>query len=69
MTAGRFEEIRRRLAEGHGLREIARAPGCSRSTVREVRDGLRHSPDAPQSLPDPVSMLQLDWPGIAPRWQ
>jgi hypothetical protein len=25
MTVGRFEEIRRRLAEGRGLREIARA--------------------------------------------
>ena len=25
MTVGRFEEIRRRLAEGRGVREIARA--------------------------------------------
>jgi len=64
MTAGRFEEIRRRLAEGRGLREIARSLGCSRATVREVRDGLRHSPDAPKSPPDPVWMLQLDWPAI-----
>ena len=48
MTAGRYEEIRRRLAEGRGLREIARALVCSRATVREVRDGLRQSPDAPK---------------------
>ena len=26
MTVGRYEEVRRRLAEGRGLREIARAP-------------------------------------------
>jgi len=39
MTVRRFEEIRRRLGEGRGLREIARALGCSRDTVREVRDG------------------------------
>ena len=64
MTAGRYEEIRRRLAEGRKLREIARALGCSRATVREVRDGLRHSPDAPKSVADPVWMLQLDWPAI-----
>ena len=39
LTVDRYEEIRRRLAEGRGLREIARALGCSRRTVREVRDG------------------------------
>lgn len=54
MTVRRFDEIRRRLAEGRGLREIARALGCSRDTVREVRDGLRVSPDAPKTLPDPL---------------
>jgi hypothetical protein len=64
MTVRRFEEIRRRLSEGRGLREIARALGCSRDTVREVRDGLRLSPDAPKALPDPLWMLQLDWPAI-----
>ena len=63
LTAGRYEEIRRRLAEGRGLREIARALGCSRDTVREVRDG-RQSPDAPKSLADPLWMLQLNWPAI-----
>ena len=41
VTVRRFEEIQRRLSEGRGLREIARALGCSRDTVREVRDGLR----------------------------
>ena len=51
MTVGRYEEIRRRLAEGRGLREIARALNCSRDTVREVRDGARQSPDAPKSPP------------------
>jgi len=61
---GRYEEIRRRLAEGRGLREIARALNCSRDTVREVRDGARQSPDAPKPLSDPLWMLQLDWPAI-----
>jgi hypothetical protein len=64
MTVRRFEEIRRRLSEGRGLREIARALGCSRDTVREVRDGLRVSPDAPKTLPDPLWMLQIDWPPL-----
>ena len=38
MTVGRYEEIRRRLAEGRGVREIARALGCARATVREVME-------------------------------
>jgi hypothetical protein len=64
MTVRRFEEIQRRLSEGRGLREIARALGCSRDTVREVRDGLRNSPDAPKTLPDPLWMLQVDLPPL-----
>ena len=64
MTVHRYEEIRRRLAEGRSLHEIAHALGCSRRTVREVRDGERLSPDAPKSLPDPLWMTQLDWPPI-----
>ena len=38
MTVRRHEEICRRLNEGRRLREIARALGCSRRTVREVRE-------------------------------
>jgi transposase len=64
MTVQRYAEIRRRLAEGRSLREIARALGCSRRTVREVRDGQRLSPDAPKSFGDPLWMAQLDWPAI-----
>jgi hypothetical protein len=64
MTVHRYEEIRRRLAEGRGLREIARALGCSRRTVRDVRDGARLSPDAPKATNDPLWMAQLDWPTI-----
>jgi hypothetical protein len=64
MTVRRFKEIRRRLSEGRGLREIARALGCPRDTVREVRDGQRNSPDAPKVLPDPLWMLQVDWPPL-----
>jgi transposase len=64
MTVQRYEEIRRRLAEGRSLREIARALGCSRRTVREVRDGERLSPDQPGPIGDPLWMAQLDWPAI-----
>ena len=64
MTVGRYEEIRRRLAEGRGVREIARALGCARATVREVRDGARVSPDTPRSRTDPLWMRQLEWPTI-----
>jgi hypothetical protein len=64
MTVGRYEEIRRRLIEGRSLREIARALGCSRHTVREVRDGLRVSPATPTPAHDPLWMLQMDWPAI-----
>src|ERR1700751_5611790 len=64
MTVGRYEEIRRRLGEGRRVREIARALGCSRRTVREVRDGLRGSPAAPKGQADPLWMLQLEWPAI-----
>jgi transposase len=64
MTVGRYEEIRRRLAEGRGVREIARALGCARATVREVRDGARASPDAAKSCTDPLWMRQLEWPTI-----
>ncbi len=64
MTVHRYEEIRRRLAEGRSLREIARALGCSRRTVREVRDGERLSPDQSKSMGDPLWMAQLDWPTV-----
>ena len=53
MTVGRYEEIQRRLTEGRGLSEFARALSCSRDTVREVRDGARQSPDAPKRSSDP----------------
>lgn len=56
-----MRRFRRRLADGRGIREIARALNCSRDTVREVRDGLRQSPDAPKQRNDPLWMQQLDW--------
>ena len=64
LTVARYEEIQRRLAEGRGLREIARALGCSRTTVREVRDGLRGSPAHLPERTEPAWMLQLNWPQV-----
>jgi len=61
----RYQEIERRLRAGRGLREIARALGCSRRTVREIRDGLRTAPGrAPAS---PLWTSQLDWPASGTR--
>ncbi len=64
MTMPRYREIRRLLAEGVSLHDIARSLGCSRRTVREVRDGDRLSPDATKLTGDPLWMAQLDWPPI-----
>jgi hypothetical protein len=64
LTVDRYTEIKRRLAEGRGVREIARALGCSRRLVREIRSGLKDPPDRPKRLRDPLWMAQLDWPTI-----
>ncbi len=61
LTVDRYAEIKRRLAQGRGVREIARALGCSRRLVREIRSGLKGSPNAPKPLRDPLWMAQLDW--------
>lgn len=61
-TVDRYTEIERRLRAGRSLREIARALGCSRRTVREVRDGLRAAPG--RSAGDPLWMSQVEWPAV-----
>ncbi len=64
VTVDRFNEIARRLRDGRGLREIARALQCSRKTVREVRDGLRQSPATCRATADPLWMSQVEWPAV-----
>ena len=64
MTVDRYQEIERRLRGGRGLREIARALGCSRQTVREIRDGIRASPAVRKAAPEPLWMLQVAWPAV-----
>jgi transposase len=64
LTVDRYAEIERRLAEGRGLREIARALGCSRRLVRQIRAGLKTSPAVRKTSVDPVWMAQLEWPTI-----
>ena len=59
----RHEEIKRRLADGRSLREIATALGCSRRLVRQIRDGERLTHETAAS-PDPLWMSQLEWPVI-----
>ena len=41
LTVDRHEEIKRRLADGRSVREIASALSCSRRLVRQIRDGER----------------------------
>ncbi len=63
LTVDRHEEIKRRLAAGRSLREIASALGCSRRLVRQIRDGERLTHET-AATPDPLWMSQLDWPLI-----
>ena len=63
LTVDRHEEIKRRLADGRSLREIATALGCSRRLVRQIRDGDRLTHETAAS-PDPLWMSQLEWPVI-----
>src|ERR1022692_4695190 len=55
--------VKRRLADGRSLREIATALGCSRSLVRQIRDGERLTHETAASS-DPLWMSQLEWPVI-----
>ncbi len=64
-TVDRYKEIERLLAAGRGVREITRALQCSRRLVRQIRDGLRGSPDQqPKSVADPLWMAQINWPEL-----
>jgi len=63
LTVQRHEEIKRRLAEGRSVREIASALKCSRRLVREIRDGQRDTHKTAPA-PDPLWMSQLEWPAI-----
>src|SRR5207302_505532 len=65
MTVHRYEEIRRRLAEGRGLREIARALGCSRRTVREVAPGERVEVDY---AGEPLEWIEIKSGEIRKAW-
>ena len=63
LTVQRHEEIKRRLADGRGVREIASALSCSRRLVREIRDGVRPTHQLALAA-DPLWMSQLEWPVI-----
>ena len=63
LTVDRHVEIKRRLADGRGVREIAAALNCSRRLVRQIRDGERQTHET-AARPDPLWMSQLEWPVI-----
>lgn len=61
----RHDEIQRRLNEGRGVREIARALKVSRVTVRDIRDGSTPTPAVRRTrAADPLWMGQVPWPGV-----
>jgi DNA invertase Pin-like site-specific DNA recombinase len=64
LTVDRHEEIKRRLADGRSLREIATALGCSRRLVRQIRDGerLTHDGGEPRSAVDVAARVAGDHP-------
>jgi transposase len=64
LTVDRYAEIKRRLAEGRAVREIARALGCSRRLVRDIRSGLKGLPGSGKPAGDPLWMSQVDWPAL-----
>ena len=45
MTVNKYEEINRRLGMGQTVRQIARSLGCSRNTIRNIRDGTGNDPN------------------------
>lgn len=58
----RHDEIKRRLNEGRGVREIARSLKVSRVTVREIRDGAKAAPVVQRKRAvDPLWMAQVGW--------
>ena len=61
LTVDRHEEIKRHLADGRSVREIAAALSCSRRLVRQIRDGERLTHETAAS-PDPLWISQLEWP-------
>ena len=65
MTVRRFDEIRRRLGRRSGTtRDRPRARLLARYGARGTRRPDAVSPDAPKALPDPLWMLQVDWPPL-----
>lgn len=50
VTVGRYEQIRRRLAQGRAVREIARALGCARASAARGTAQSRVGPNGVPSL-------------------
>jgi hypothetical protein len=71
MTVERYKEIKRRLEKGHTVRSIARALGCSRVTIRAIRDGSYEEPDQSSDDGEPFKApdwsKSLDWNQIAAK--
>ena len=64
ITVAKYEEVKRLLAAGRRVREIARVLKISRNTVRGVRDGELGSPDEPRALAEPLWMSEVEWPAV-----
>ena len=64
ITVAKYGEVKRLLAAGRRVREIARVLKISRNTVRAVRSGELGSPDQARALPDPLWMSAVEWPAV-----
>ncbi len=64
ITVAKYGEVKRLLAAGRRVREIARVLKISRNTVRAVRDGELGSPEQARALPDPLWMSAVEWPAV-----
>jgi len=61
MTPERYQEIKRLLELKLSLRAIERTKGCTRRTIRGIRDGQILDPSIPKKIPGPIWVSQVDW--------
>lgn len=64
MTVGRFLEIKGLIELGQSDRQIARAVGCRRTKVSEIRRGEAVTPGLPKVFTGPPWSAEIDWEGV-----
>lgn len=64
MTVERFAEIKGLIELGQSDRQIARALGCRRTKVAEIRRGEARDPAKPKIFKGPLWAEQVDWDNV-----